>query len=110
MNGQETLSQTQDPFRVLGLSNQASEDTIRSRYLELVKQFPPDRDPARFREIHAAYEAARDPLVNAAHLTQPPDDQPVSWSEVIDEQKARPPRLSAEFLLSLGNRNELRME
>jgi DnaJ-class molecular chaperone len=31
--------------------------------LELVRQYPPDRAPERFVEIHQAYEKLRDPVV-----------------------------------------------
>ncbi len=94
-----------DPFTVLGVSRDASEEEIRARYLELVKQFPPDRDPDRFREIRAAFEAAKDPLSIARRLIAPPDDEPPSWEAAIDAQKKVPPKLTPAFLLSLGNRN-----
>ncbi len=94
-----------DPFAVLGLPREAGETEVRARYLELVKQFPPDREPDRFREIRAAYEAAKDPLVIAARLIEIPDDEPPEWSDVIEAQKKIPPRLTPAFLLSLGNRD-----
>ena len=50
-----------DPFEVLGLPRQAAESEVRQRYLELVRQSPPDRDPERFAEVRAAYDAVRDP-------------------------------------------------
>jgi curved DNA-binding protein CbpA len=52
-----------DPYEVLGLTTTASETEIRQRYLELVRSFPPDREPERFSEVHAAYEALRDPAL-----------------------------------------------
>jgi curved DNA-binding protein CbpA len=94
-----------DPFRVLGLTSQASEEDIRARYLTLVKQHPPEQDAQRFREIHAAYEAAKDPLVLARKLLEPPSDDLPSWSEIIEQQKAQPPRMSVKLLLSLGNQD-----
>jgi curved DNA-binding protein CbpA len=51
-----------DPYETLGLNTDAGEAEIRRRYLELVREFPPDRAPERFTEIHAAYEALRDPV------------------------------------------------
>lgn len=42
-----------DPYVQLGLSPSADETEIRRRYLELVRQFPPDRAPERFAEIRA---------------------------------------------------------
>ena len=50
-----------DPYEILTLTPDAGEAEIRRRYLELVREFPPDRAPERFAAIHAAYEALRDP-------------------------------------------------
>jgi curved DNA-binding protein CbpA len=51
-----------DPYEVLGLPRDADEAETRRRYLELVRQFPPDRDPSRFAEVRAAYDQVRDPV------------------------------------------------
>jgi len=96
-----------DPHRVLGLPQHASEAEIRRRYLELVKEFPPERDPERFREVRAAYEAVKDPLIIARSLLQPPDEIVPEWSTVINEQQKRPPAMSVDFLLSLGNKDSV---
>ncbi len=93
-----------DPFQVLGVSQDSSEAEVRARYLELVKQFSPDREPEKFREIRAAYEAAKDPLSIAKRLINPPAEETPEWSEVLQSQQRNPPRLSPGFLLSLGNR------
>ena len=37
-----------DPYALLGVEADADDDTIRRRYLELVKQFPPERHPDKF--------------------------------------------------------------
>jgi curved DNA-binding protein CbpA len=50
-----------DPYEQLGLSPGADDAMIRKRYLELVRQYSPDQAPERFAEIHAAYDALRDP-------------------------------------------------
>jgi hypothetical protein len=49
-----------DPFTVLGVDETADDGEIRRRYLALVRDFPPDRAPERFREYRAAYEALSD--------------------------------------------------
>ena len=49
-----------DPFTVLGVDETAGDAEIRRRYLALVRDFPPDRAPDRFREYRAAYEALSD--------------------------------------------------
>ena len=51
-----------DPYEVFGLPKDADEGTIRRRYLELVREFPPDRAPDRFAVIRAAYDEIRDPI------------------------------------------------
>jgi curved DNA-binding protein CbpA len=51
-----------DPYEVLGLPRSADEGETRRRYLELVRQYPPDRDPSKFAEVRAAYEQLRDPV------------------------------------------------
>ncbi|MCO6456642.1 MAG: DnaJ domain-containing protein [Pirellulaceae bacterium] len=94
-----------DPYRVLSLPPQATDQEVRERYLQLVREFPPERDAERFHEIRAAYEAASDPLKRAARLLAPPDNPP-SWEEVLDEARRNPPRLSVELLLSLGNHTQ----
>jgi curved DNA-binding protein CbpA len=49
-----------DPYEVLNLSPDSDDDTIRRRYLELVRQFPPERSPEKFAAIRQAYESLRD--------------------------------------------------
>jgi len=97
-------SVTADPFTILGVSQDAGEAAVRARYLELVKQNPPEREPEKFREIRAAYEAAKDPLTLAQRLLAPRDTEAPQWAEVLNAQKKNPPRLTLAFLLSLGNR------
>ena len=55
-----------DPYAILGLPRGCDESDVRRRYLELVRQFPPDRAPERFAEIRGAYESLRDPVVRLA--------------------------------------------
>ncbi|WP_010582034.1 J domain-containing protein [Schlesneria paludicola] len=93
-----------DPFTVLSVAPDASEAEIRARYLKLVKQYPPDREPEKFREIREAFDAAKDPLSVARRLTTPPGDDAPQWSDVLESQKRNPPRMTSAFLLSLGNR------
>ncbi len=51
-----------DPFEILGLAPGAGDDEIRRRYLELVREFPPDRAPEKFAAVRAAYDELRDPV------------------------------------------------
>lgn len=49
-----------DPFRVLGISYDIDDEALRRRYLELVRQHPPEQQPEKFAAIRAAYEQVRD--------------------------------------------------
>ena len=49
-----------DPYAVLGLPADCDDDTIRRRYLELVRQFSPEHHPERFAAVRAAYDQLRD--------------------------------------------------
>ncbi len=105
MSSSPSESAVADPFKFLGLPADASAELVRSRYLELVKKFPPEREPDKFRQLQAAYEAARDPLVLARRLLDlSAPDEPPSWRSVIDRHADQPPNMTVDFLLSLGNR------
>ena len=48
------------PYDYLGIDSNADDKTVRSAYLELIKTYPPDRNPERFKEIANAYETIKD--------------------------------------------------
>ena len=56
-----------DPYAVLGVSRDATEDEIKSAYRKLAKKYHPDLHPGdeeaarRMNEINAAYEAIKNP-------------------------------------------------
>lgn len=93
-----------DPYHVLGISQDCDPETIRRRYLELVRAHSPERDPERFAEIREAYEQTRDPIVNLEHrLFNPVPGR--SIEELIAERRSvdvREQRLPTDLLLSLG--------
>lgn len=48
-------------YKTLGLRANATPDAIKKRYIELVKQHPPETHPEQFQSIRRAYETLRDP-------------------------------------------------
>lgn len=48
------------PYEILAVDRQTDDRTVRQAYLELVRRYPPDRYPDRFRMIHDAYEQLKD--------------------------------------------------
>jgi curved DNA-binding protein CbpA len=91
------------PYEVLGVERGADESTVRRRYLELVRSFPPEREPVRFAEIRRAYDRLRDPV---ARLQQQlfedgsGESIDVIVAELRDGVRRRP--IPTELLLSLG--------
>ncbi len=49
-----------DPHVVLNLPADVDDETIRRRYLELVRRYSPEHHPEKFAAIRAAYERLRD--------------------------------------------------
>ena len=57
----------EDPYKILGVSRDASDDEIKRAYRKLAKQYHPDLNPGdpaaakKMQEINAAYEQIKDP-------------------------------------------------
>ncbi|HLW67273.1 MAG TPA: J domain-containing protein [Gemmataceae bacterium] len=56
-----------DPYSVLELPAEADDETIRRKYLELVRRYPPEQNPERFAAVRAAYEALKDVNTRVRH-------------------------------------------
>jgi hypothetical protein len=91
-----------DPYAVLGISANADADTMRAAYLAKVKEFPPDRDGEKFREIHAAYQMLGDPLVQANTILRFCREAP-DLKEVVSIADRIRPCFQTQALLALGN-------
>ncbi|MBI5592866.1 MAG: DnaJ domain-containing protein [Deltaproteobacteria bacterium] len=59
-------------YILLGVTPEASDEEIRTRYLEQVKRHTPEKDPVRFQEITAAYEAIKSIRKRLASRYLPP--------------------------------------
>jgi DnaJ domain len=79
-----------DPYRVLGVPRDASNEELHDAYRRLVKLHHPDRNGGsaessrRFQEIQAAYEAVRD-----RHGTAPAADESVEERMATLERELR---------------------
>ena len=80
-----------DPYQVLGIPRQASLDDIKKAYFARVRDYPPEREPALFKRIRAAYDMLRTPEAKAAtdlFMLHPP---------VAYEPYKRPPAFNLDF-------------
>jgi hypothetical protein len=89
-------------YEILELDPSASPDEFRKAYLSLVRQYPPDREPEKFREIHAAYQLVNDPMEQAKSILMPSRERPDLVQVIAAAEKIRP-RLTPLNLLALGN-------
>jgi curved DNA-binding protein CbpA len=91
-----------DAYATLGLPPDSDDETIRRRYLELVRQYSPERHPERFAAIRGAYESLRDLDTRVRHrLFQAGRHE--SIDALIEEIACRSPRrrLSLATLLTV---------
>ena len=94
-----------DPYVALGIGPEADEKQIRQRYLQLVREHPPERDPEGFAAIRAAYDRLRDPVVSLEHrlfdLTASESIEDLLAAQ-LRQQGTR--RIPTDVLLSLGDK------
>jgi len=68
-----------DPYEVLNVARRADDQTIKRAYFQMVRQYPPEREPEQFQTIRTAYEQLRTPDSRALtdlFLLQPPPELP----------------------------------
>lgn len=92
-----------DPWEVLGVAPSVDDAALRQRYLELVRQHPPDQCPAEFAEIRAAYDQLRDPVSRLKRDIFEVENYDSLDSIIADvRRRLRGARIPLETLMSLG--------
>jgi len=91
-----------NPYTVLGVQPEDSDEAIRQNYLKAVRQYPPDRHPDDFRRVHEAYERIKDEESRLAFLLFDPT-QGETLDDLIAEEacKTSTPRMGLSTLLKL---------
>ena len=94
-----------DPYVVLGIGPEADEKQIRQRYLQLVREHPPERDPEGFAAIRAAYDRLRDPVVSLEHrLFDLTTNESIDDLLAAQRRQQGTQRIPTDVLLTLGDR------
>ena len=93
-----------DPFHVLGVAADADDETIRRRYLELVRENPPERAPEKFAAIRQAYEQVKDAETRLRKRLFELD-RDLSIGTIIEEVtcKSPRPRISLAKLIEMAS-------
>ncbi|HXD88284.1 MAG TPA: DnaJ domain-containing protein [Urbifossiella sp.] len=90
-----------DPYRVLDLPLDASDETIRRRYLELAREFTPERNPERFAAVREAYEKIKSLNDRVKHRLYDAGKEDTIDS-ITQEAACRTPRTRAGLRTILG--------
>ena len=94
-----------DPYTVLDLALDSTDEAIRRRYLQLVRTYTPERAPERFAAIREAYDKLRDPVSRLRYrvFDAGKDD---TIEAILADAKALLPRrrVPVAELLALGRR------
>jgi curved DNA-binding protein CbpA len=94
-----------DPYTILGLATDSTDEAIRRRYLALVRTYTPERAPERFAAVREAYEKLRDPDSRLRYrLFEAGKDD--SLDAIITDAKASMPRrrVPVAELMALGQK------
>lgn len=86
-NSSKQNGKTPNPYTVLGLERKASLAEIKKAYFKLVREYPPEEQPERFKEVRTAYEQLKSPEKRAEvdlFLLQPPPELTISKSGRYD--------------------------
>ena len=98
----ENCTAMSDPYAILGLPDgeDLADERVRARYLELIKEFPPEQHPARFAAIRSAYEKVRDLPARAQHrlFDRGADDTLEAIIEIAERGAARPRPTLAQMI------------
>ena len=67
-----------NPFEILMVSPDATDEAIKRAYLQKVKEYPPDQAPEQFQAVRSAYESVQNHKARLAyslfHIEQPNAD------------------------------------
>ncbi|MCP5004861.1 MAG: DnaJ domain-containing protein [Planctomycetes bacterium] len=85
-----------NPYEILGITPSSDDKAIRNAYLKLVKEYPPDRDPERFRKVAEAYDTLKDETKRLLHYLTNKDIPVGSPFEAVvlhakNDEKRTPP-------------------
>ncbi len=82
MEAPPPLPDSNDPYEILGLEYGCSERDLKRAYARLIRVYRPDRQPAQFRCVRAAFESVQEELGDV----RPPWDESEDFEDAPDPQ------------------------
>lgn len=82
-----------NPFELLAVSADATDEAIKKAYLQKVKEYPPDQAPEQFQAIRRAYEAIQNHKARLAYTLfhiEPPNVDVLSQTLLQNTPTQRP--------------------
>jgi len=81
------------PYDILGVARDADDDRIKAAYLAAARRWPPDRYPAQFQRVRAAYEAIATSRDRIAHELFDASRPTAADITALLQATAAPPRI-----------------
>jgi preprotein translocase subunit Sec63 len=78
----------QDPHPILGVSDDATAEEIRTAYLAKIREYPPERCPEEFERIRDAYNVLSDPRQRTLTMLHSADPE-MPLVKLLDNQKTK---------------------
>ncbi len=87
-----------DPYRVLDLPPDADDGRVRQAYLIKIQEFPPEKDPERFKAVRLAYETLKTLRLRLAYALF--NTEPVELEDILEHglSSSTPGRPSEDLL------------
>ena len=80
-----------EALAILRLSPQATSEEVEQAYRKLVRRYPPEFNPERFREIDAAYRYLTSVARRMEEVLLSPDSEPFPLDEIVSPRFASLP-------------------
>jgi curved DNA-binding protein CbpA len=68
VDGEKERKYPMNAYFILGVKEDATNEQIRKAYLDMVRTYPPERDPERFRHINGAFESIKNEKARASYF------------------------------------------
>lgn len=75
-----------NPYKILQLEQGADKQAVKKAYFKLIRQYPPEKEPEKFKEIREAYEYLQEEinLVNVQKAVQLPEEFKKPYYQVLE--------------------------